>query len=595
MKLKRKKHKKNSAWLMLRNMKWNTLYKRYFAQIMGLTGLPIVLVCLACLYIYSTSMYAENKDQSISMITKISDAADSNVNEILTGMRRITSANEMDAMASGDRPNEQPLRVAGALDAVMADYGFIDGIYIYSDTTGDTLSVGRQQMNGGVPFTRSWVHGDIVEYDKYFKMRKRQLVGDPVVDILTIYQDIFEDGRRVGVLMVNIDMQKFTNQITSAYDNVRICLFDPNGERLYAGFEDPKFSDYAYIEGLALTSSPLYFSGDNTNSDNSYTGKRTTLTNWSIVMQTQLPKALQSVGMIVVLISIILFTVVLSLLLSVFVSLRMFRPFMEIINVIDKSSVSGDEAQYEDEVEYIISTISTTIDNYNDVAKELSLRLQLLKQAQAKALQAQITPHFIYNTLANIGYMSKEKWGGKNEISDALFALTSLFKYSMQSSQQLTMLSDEIEHAQRYVDIQKIRYKDFDVQWHFYGDVLQYYTIKLVLQPIIENAIYHGIKPLGGGGIIIVEAKKINNKLMISVEDNGVGISDQTISRLDLKNMHPANTNDEHIGVGNVNARIKLLFGNMYGIRVENEKNTKVIIEMPLIAKKRGEIDGSEL
>ncbi len=203
-----------------------------------------------------------------------------------------------------------------------------------------------------------------------------------------------------------------------------------------------------------------------------------------------------------------------------------------------------------------------------------------LRKTELKALQAQINPHFLYNTLDSIAWMCEQ--GRSADAVKMIHALARLFRISISRGHELIPIAREIEHAENYLEIQKYRYKNqFTYAFHVDPACLDYYCNKITLQPIIENAIMHGLDLLVEEGRIDVYVCRDGDDILFRVQDNGVGMSpDQAASILDQ------DTQDRTgIGIKNVNDRLRIYFGKQYGLRVTSEPDvgTCVEIRMPKI------------
>lgn len=203
-----------------------------------------------------------------------------------------------------------------------------------------------------------------------------------------------------------------------------------------------------------------------------------------------------------------------------------------------------------------------------------------LRKTELKALQAQINPHFLYNTLDSIAWMCEQ---GRNvDAVKMVHALARLFRISISKGHELIPVAKEIEHAESYLQIQKYRYKN---QFTYTFDVdpgcLDYYCNKITLQPIIENAINHGLDLLVEEGRIDVRVCQDGGDIVFYVQDNGVGMSDEKIRAI----MQRAPTDRTGIGIKNVDDRLKIYFGKNYGLRITSEPDvgTCVEIRMPKI------------
>lgn len=274
--------------------------------------------------------------------------------------------------------------------------------------------------------------------------------------------------------------------------------------------------------------------------------------------------------------------------LSVFISLRLFQPIEKIMDALqsNRNILLGSEElfQEKDELTYILQTIQRTADVRKDVDKELAERVRLLKKAQAVALQSQINPHFLNNTMETINWTAIELLGGKNEISKMAGSLSKMLRMTLENSDTVVPVGEEIRHSMYYLEIQKIRYEDkFDVVWKIAPEVESCRIIRVVLQPLIENAIYHGIKPLTNKGLLTIRGYLNGETAELSVEDNGLGMTPEELNRLRENINGDVIKESAHIGLSNVNQRIRLYYGNEYGLIIDSREGvgTRVTIRFP--------------
>ena len=209
-----------------------------------------------------------------------------------------------------------------------------------------------------------------------------------------------------------------------------------------------------------------------------------------------------------------------------------------------------------------------------------------LRKTELKALQAQINPHFLYNTLDSIAWMCEQ--GRADDAVKMIHALARLFRISISRGHELIPISKEIEHAENYLKIQNYRYKNqFTCTFDVDPGCLDYYCNKITLQPIIENAIMHGLDLLVDEGCIRVRVSQEGDDILFCVQDNGVGMSPEQAHAI------LADSQDRTgIGIKNVNDRLQIYFGKQYGLRIVSELDvgTRVEIRMPKIK----EVDGYE-
>ena len=232
------------------------------------------------------------------------------------------------------------------------------------------------------------------------------------------------------------------------------------------------------------------------------------------------------------------------------------------------------------------------VDRLQDILfyKEMGLGLEAVRELldapgfdRLEALQSQINPHFLYNALDSITWMIE---GERND--DAVFMiseLAKLFRISLSKGRTVISVQDELQHARSYMNIQKIRYKQkFSVTFDIDPVVYSYCCVKLVLQPILENAINYGVNSMDDSGEIIVTGQKREETILLSVTDNGFGMSEEE-AELILTDSNRVHKHGSGVGLVNVNNRIHILFGKEYGLTVKSEldEGTTVSICIPAV------------
>jgi two-component system sensor histidine kinase YesM len=232
------------------------------------------------------------------------------------------------------------------------------------------------------------------------------------------------------------------------------------------------------------------------------------------------------------------------------------------------------------------------------------------KDAELRILHANIKPHFLYNTLDTIHWLSKKN--GAHEVSELVDSLSKLFRIGLSKGHEIIPLIDEVEHVISYLKIQKTRYKDkLHYEVNIDPNVQKLFLLKLCLQPIVENAIYHGIKERRGPGHIRVEAALQQDHVKMTITDDGLGMDEETLQKLLVKMEQTLNNIRNHsilesqteneialkvnqmiggYGVMNVHTRIVLSFGERYGISIESRKGegTVVTINHPILTTDEG-------
>ncbi len=228
-------------------------------------------------------------------------------------------------------------------------------------------------------------------------------------------------------------------------------------------------------------------------------------------------------------------------------------------------------------------------ESFNDMAYKLeqqvrSIRLEQenLRYMESKLLQTQINPHFLYNTLDTIVWLIE---GEKNqEAIDIVVSLSEFFRLVVSKGRDYISIREEEIHVKSYLQIQQSRYKDIlDYEIAIPESLYEYQILKMTLQPLVENSLYHGIKMLRARGKILITGEMIDNTICFHVIDNGVGMDEAELTALRNEIELPGGKQSSGFGVANVNKRIKLIYGEEYGLDIQSEKGkgTDILIRIP--------------
>lgn len=388
----------------------------------------------------------------------------------------------------------------------------------------------------------------------------------------------------VGVLLIDLNysvIDEICNKIKIGergyiyiIDNNGDIVYHPNQQLIYSNVKKELISEVLSMNDDSI----IVGEGDDAKM---YTVKSSDYTGWTIVGVAYLDELFsnkEEVQLSYVLAGLACFFM--AILISAWISRRISKP----IKVLSSSMKEVQNHNLDTEIHVDTNNeIGELSDTFNVMTGEIRTLIEkntaeqkLKRKSELKALQAQINPHFLYNTLDSIIWMSV---ANKNEeVIEMTSALAKLFRISISKGAELITIGDEIEHVNSYLTIQKIRYGE-TVNFEISVDeaLKKYKVLKLVLQPMVENAIYHGLKNKLGKGNIHISVTEEDNIILLKVKDNGIGIKPE-----DLANIYKVDSK-KGVGVRNVNERIKLYFGDEYGLFFESEVDlgTSVTIKLP--------------
>lgn len=468
----------------------------------------------------------------------------------------------------------------------------------------EVASVTTYDMNGRL--LNAWSDGKILKehinenlsYDENLsqKMHTDRLnITKPHVE--TLFRDYYpwvvtisqykenEKGERIQVAM---DV-KFSN-IAKYVDGVGIgqhgycyiadengnIIYHPQQQLIYAGLKKENYTDYS--------------DGTHTESNVIYSVKSLKRSDWKIVgvcfadeMITNKVEALAK-NLIIISIGVLFVTILAGGIFSKLFS----KPANDLAKAMQKFENDTDKFVFEPiegtaEITSLTESFEHMVLQIQELVEKVRQEEISLRKTELKALQAQINPHFLYNTLDAIAWMCEEE--RHKDAVEMVNALARLFRISISRGHELISIEKEIEHAKSYLKIQNFRYKNqFTYDFEVDDTCLSYLCNKITLQPIIENAIYHGIDRMVDEGRIEIRIFPDHEKIVFEVEDNGVGMTEEQCQEILQKD----SGDKAGIGIKNVNDRIKIYFGEEYGITIRSEldEGTCVTITMPKITEK---------
>lgn len=285
---------------------------------------------------------------------------------------------------------------------------------------------------------------------------------------------------------------------------------------------------------------------------------------------------------------IMIFAIFTLISINMFVSSRIANPITALekaVNEFENGVVNlniPEDGSYE--VQHLAKAIKSMVKQMNILMENIMVEQESKRKSELNALQAQINPHFLYNTLDSIIWMiENENYDGAIIM---VTALARFFRISLSKGKNVITVRDELEHARNYLTIQNIRYKNkFSYNIEADDETLSLTSIKLIIQPLIENAIYHGMEYMSGDGDILVKSYKKDGDLYIDIIDNGLGMPQEIADKLLIEKTNNQQRKGSGIGLKNVHERIKLYFGEEYGLEVysEPDEGTTIRIHMPSI------------
>jgi len=423
--------------------------------------------------------------------------------------------------------------------------------------------------------------------------------------VVSLSREIRSQGRiPLGILLVDLNFDIISDICNNMMQgkNGYFFIVDHSGRIIYHPQQQLIYSEIKKeMINKVITGNDGSFTVEDEGIKKIYTVKSSLDPDWKIVGVTYLNALIenrvkiQSYYLILALISVF-FIILISLLLSRRISkpiksLRLSMKKVEVgnfaINIKEKI-----ERDPPDEIGDLAKDFNIMISKIKELMSQILSEQEQKRDYELKALQAQINPHFLYNTLDSIIWLAANNKSG--EVLQITSALAKLFRIGISKGEQFITVEEEIEHVKSYLTIQKMRYKDkFDYCIDVDPSIMPFKTIKIILQPFVENAIYHGIKNKPGHGKIDINGRKEKSGILFEIIDDGIGMTQERIQEVFYQNngySENRKNNPASLGVGvvNVSERIRLYFGDKYGLNCHssNGYGTRVDIYLPVLKDK---------
>lgn len=581
----------------------------------------VIIFFTIMLLVFPFSFYLRNLyenqllDINNDLSTRARDMCDSVISQVQMYTISASTNYEIVAFAAAKNEENHVASVQNYLRFYKYINNYIDSIYILNYRTGNLISDTSVIENSNA------ITGDINDKLKIYK-------DDPTI-IYTCaknnkYPFVIRIIRHVSIgdntiaIIADIDIDKFNGlfeSIDSQYTN-QIFITTADGKVVYSDGIKERFN--------MPINEIMRFEGEK---EAQFNNKRFLISykkseRFDFIYYSLLPieyyrAAIKGYAVVIIM------STFLSVLLGMFVSFFMARRSMSHIELILSEFERGEQMPLRKiplEIRYIIEDIRASIKKTEDIENEISSRMLMLKIAQVQALQSQINPHFLHNTLDSINWMVFSKMGRDNEVSKCIVELSEMYRLGLQTDAYIIPLYEELGHAEAYCSLLKIRHgESIDIHFNIPENEKNMNVVKFILQPIIENAVYHGVKPKENGGNVWVEAFSENGVLCINVKDDGVGIPAGKLAEINkelecgfgsldeqivqiVENWESYETgetknsakeswwlgrkkNDVGIGIKNVNNRIKMIFGESYGIKLVSNELAGITVEIRMPIK----------
>lgn len=576
--------------------KFSSIQSVIFATVAVLVLSAVVIVTGVSMKFTNTSIFENSSEYTHTIIQQMNQNIDSYI-DYMENIAYLISSNEdvQDYLFDEEIDNEGRYRILNQFQTILDSRSDIRNVGIISKNGRMLINDGSKSVNQDLDLnTQEWYatalekpNGPILT-----SSHVQHIISGERPWVITLSRGIRDrsgSGEKEGVFFIDLNYSAISGLCDQSTVGTKGYAFilDAKGNIVYHPQQQQLYNELQ-TENISLimdTDEDTVLTGTG-NDGKLYSISRSEKTGWTVVDCTNVKELLsksRQAQSVYVLTAIIL--VIVALLFSRFMARSITLPIQKLRDSMKKVqegdfSVSDVVVDSKNEIGSLTKSFDVMTHRIHELMEQNVHEQEEKRKSELKALQSQINPHFLYNTLDSIIWMAE---GKKNEEVVLMTAsLARLLRQSISNEDEVVPIANEVEYARGYLTIQKMRYKDkLEFQIDVDSSILYIPLIKLVLQPIIENAIYHGLKYKESKGLLIVKGFMKDGNAVLQVIDDGVGMDADTLAH--IYDRHKVNYHSNGVGVYNVQKRLKLYYGEDYGITYTSElgKGTTATITIP--------------
>ena len=583
--------------------KFSSIQSAIFATVAILVLSAVVIVTGVSMKFTNNSIFENSSEYTHTIIQQMNQNIDSYI-DYMENIAYLISSNEdvQDYFFDETVDNEGRYRILNQFRTILDSRSDIRNVGIISKNGRMLINDGSKSVNQDLDLnTQEW-------YSKALKSPNGPILTSSHVQhiisgerpwVITLSRGIRDrsgSGEKEGVFFIDLNysaISELCDQSTVGTKGYAFILdakgnivYHPQQQQLYNELQTENIS-------LIMDADKDTVLTDTGNNGKLYSISRSDKTGWTVVDCTNVRELLsksRQAQSVYVLTAIVL--VIVALLFSRFMARSITLPIQKLRDSMKKVqegdfSVSDVVVDSRNEIGSLTKSFDVMTHRIQELMEQNVHEQEEKRKSELKALQSQINPHFLYNTLDSIIWMAEGK--RNEEVVLMTASLARLLRQSISNEDEVVPIANEVEYARGYLTIQKMRYKDkLEFQIDVDPSILYIPLIKLVLQPIIENAIYHGLKYKESKGLLIVKGFMKDGNAVLQVIDDGVGMDEETLSHIYDK--HKVNYHSNGVGVYNVQKRLKLYYGDDYGITYESEKGKGTTATITIPGRQEGQL-----
>lgn len=576
--------------------KFKSIQSVIFATVAFLVLSAVVIVTGVSMRFTNNSIFENSSEYTHTIIQQMNQNIDSYIDYMENIAYLISSSEDVqDYLFDDEIDNEGRYRILNQFETILDSRSDIRNVGIISKNGRMLINDGKKSVNSDLDLnTQEWYTQalDSPEGPMLTSSHVQHIISGERPWVITLSRGIRDregSGEKEGVFFIDLNysaISELCDQSTVGTKGYAFIL-DARGNIVYHPQQQQLYNELQ-TENISLimdTEDDTVLTGTGSNGK-LYSISRSDKTGWTVVDCTNVRELLsksRQAQSIYVLTAVIL--VIVALLFSRFMARSITLPIQKLRDSMEKVqegdfSVSDVVVDSDNEIGSLTKSFDVMTHRIQELMEQNVHEQEEKRKSELKALQSQINPHFLYNTLDSIIWMAEGK--KYEEVVLMTASLARLLRQSISNEDEVVPIANEVEYAKGYLTIQKMRYKDkLEFQIDVDPSILHIPLIKLVLQPIIENAIYHGLKYKESKGLLIIKGFMKDGNAVLQVIDDGVGMSEETLAH--IYDRHKVNYHSNGVGVYNVQKRLKLYYGEDYGITYESAegKGTTATITIP--------------
>ena len=583
--------------------KFSSIQSVIFATVAILVLSAVVIVTGVSMRFTNNSIFENSSEYTHTIIQQMNQNIDSYI-DYMENIAYLISSNEdvQDYLFDENIDNEGRYRILNQFRTILDSRSDIRNVGIISKNGRMLLNDGSKSVNQDLDLNKQeWYDNALAKPNGPIltSSHVQHIISGERPWVITLSRGIRDrsgSGEKEGVFFIDLNysaISELCDQSTVGTKGYAFIL-DAKGNIVYHPQQQQLYNELQ-TENISLimdTDEDTVLTGTG-NDGKLYSISRSDKTGWTVVDCTNVRELLsksRQAQSVYVLTAIVL--VIVALLFSRFMARSITLPIQKLRDSMKKVqegdfSVSDVVVDSRNEIGSLTKSFDVMTHRIHELMEQNVHEQEEKRKSELKALQSQINPHFLYNTLDSIIWMAE---GKKNEEVVLMTAsLARLLRQSISNEDEVVPIANEVEYARGYLTIQKMRYKDkLEFQIDVDSSILYIPLIKLVLQPIIENAIYHGLKYKESKGLLIVKGFMKDGNAVLQVIDDGVGMDEETLAHIYDK--HKVNYHSNGVGVYNVQKRLKLYYGDGYGITYESEKGKGTTATITIPGRQEGQL-----